>query len=409
MIIPDLKNIRTKKIVIKDNVIFNLQTFIDANFKSTKGCVICDANTHEFIENLADCVCLDISSYHADEYMIEACDESIKDKNYDYFIACGAGTIHDITRVIACKYNKPFISFPTAASCDGFVSSIAPVTSKSGMKLTLQSVAPVALFADISILANAPRRLTAAGMGDLLGKYTALADWRIANLLLGEEIDKRVIELEYAAIERVVGSASCRPQDLNYGFKLDNHRQHSGDPAEEYKKFCAELLEALVLSGLCMQSMGNSRPASGAEHHIAHLLEMDILCKNNKLHGENVATGIILCAEHYKKLAAAPHIKFIENYAVDEDLIKRYYGDLACEIIKENAPVYLNKITPEIFCEKLTEIREIIKDIPAADKIRKILEAVGFIHTTESELALELAPYVRNRFTLLKLCRCLEF
>lgn len=32
--------------------------------------------------------------------------------------------------------------------------------------------------------------------------------------------------------------------------------------------------KALLLSGIAMQMMGNSRPASGAEHHIAHLIEM---------------------------------------------------------------------------------------------------------------------------------------
>ena len=31
---------------------------------------------------------------------------------------------------------------------------------------------------------------------------------------------------------------------------------------------------ALLLSGLAMQMVGNSRPASGAEHHMSHLWEM---------------------------------------------------------------------------------------------------------------------------------------
>ena len=385
-----LKNISIEKILIKENAGAELREFIAANFRGARGCGICDFNTEPFVRDYCDAAALELGAYHADEYMLEAYDALVRDKNYDYFIACGAGTIHDITRVIAHEYGKPFISFPTAASVDGFVSGIAPITAKSGMKLTLASAAPVALFADINIIAAAPRRLAASGMGDLLGKYTALADWRIANLLMSEDIDWRIIELEEQAIAGVRAALG-------------------GD----YKRFCAELLEALVLSGLCMQSMGNSRPASGAEHHIAHFFEMGVLGQNDRLHGENVAAGTILCAGLYHELAASPDIKFVENYAADEDLVKKYYGGLSGEIMKENAPAYLHKITPGLFYDKLSGVREIIKDIPAAGEIREILgrlgepayEPAGY----DADVVLKLAPYVRNRFTLLKLCRCLNY
>lgn len=413
-----MKNIITDKIVIQENITPEIEKFIAENFGSTEGCVICDCNTDKIARDYLSKFCavsIDIRSYHADEFMIEAYDEIVKNRDYAYFIACGAGTIHDITRVLAHKYNKPFISFPTAASVDGFVSGIAPITAKSGMKITLRSAAPVALFADINILADAPRRLTASGTGDLAGKYIALADWRIAHLLTGEEIDGEIIRLVYQAVNKVAGFAE---DDYN-----------GEDYKKEYKKFCAELLDALVLSGLCMQSAGHSRPASGAEHHIAHFLEMnilpDIFGENSYLHGENVAAGAILCAELYHKFAGAQDIKFIENYALDESLIKKYYGGLSDEIIKENSPPYLHKITPEIFYKNLGGMRDIIRDIPSAGEIRRILAAgAGFSRpqnkinqerenpapaVREPALALELAPYVRNRFTLLKLCRCLEF
>ena len=397
-----LKNIITNKIVIAENVAEQFYKFVCEHFNdkdATKGCIIGDFNTgqvaHDYIEEGYWCyyhnMYFDIRSHHAEENMIEAVDHSVKDMNVDYFIACGAGTIHDITRVIAHRYNKPFISFPTAASVDGFVSSVAPITTDSGMKITLPSIAPVALFADINALAEAPRRLTASGVGDLIGKYISLADWRIANLLLGEEMDNEIVSNMYKAVNSVVNI------DIS-----------------DYKNFCAKLLDALVLSGICMQSVGNSRPASGAEHHIAHFLEMDILEKNNYLHGENVAVGTLLCAELYHKFASSENIKFIENYTLDENLIKQYYSDLSGIIIEENSPEYLHKITPKIFYDNLDAIREIIKDIPPVSELKRILSHAGInmpviddAHT--KELILKLSPYVRNRFTLLKLCRCLEF
>jgi glycerol-1-phosphate dehydrogenase [NAD(P)+] len=397
----------TKKILIRENITPEIKKFISENFNGAAGCIICDYNTYQAAENIIkdlNCgvVCFELDSYHADEFMVEMYDQAIEDKYYDYFIACGAGTIHDLTRIIAHKYNKPFISLPTAASVDGFVSDIAPLTTTSGMKITLPSVAPVALFADIDILASAPRRLTASGTGDIIGKYTALADWRMANLLTGEKIHEDIINLEYEAIKNL-------RMALTEFAENDNNR-------ELYKKFCAKLLDALVLTGLCMQAMGNSRPASGAEHHIAHFFEMDILEKNNYLHGENVAIGTVFCAEQYHKFADAENISFIENYALDMRLIEKYYGSLSGEIIKENSPAYLHQITPDIFYENIDGIKNIIKDIPPACEIKKILSHISDefsdmcdIPGEVKELVLKLAPYVRNRFTLLKLCRCLEF
>jgi len=387
----------TKKIVITENATDEMRQFLSENFSGANGCVICDSNTHSIAHNYHNyigynnIVSLDIHSHHAGESMIEACDEIVKNSqngNPDYFIACGGGTIHDITRVIAHNYNKPFISFPTAASVDGFVSSVAPITTHSGMKITLASVAPVALFADISVLAEAPRRLTASGFGDIIGKYISLADWRIANLLLGESMDSEIISRMYDAVK----SAVCA--DIT-----------------DYKNFCVKLLEALVLSGLCMQSIGNSRPASGAEHHIAHFLEMDILEKNEHLHGENVAAGALMCAELYHELANAENIKFTENYAIEESLIKSYYGDLADMIIAENFPPYLNQITSEIFYDNLDEIRKIVKDIPPIQELEHMLSRAGINMPliVDGSIILRLAPYIRSRFTLLKLCRCLEF
>ena len=99
------------------------------------------------------------------------------------------------SRYLAYQYKIPFISVPTAASVDGFVSNVAAMTWK-GLKKTVPAVAPLAVFADTDIFAHAPRRLTASGVSDLLGKYICLADWKIASLLTGEYICSEIIEME---------------------------------------------------------------------------------------------------------------------------------------------------------------------------------------------------------------------
>ena len=404
----------TKNITTGKNLTEQLYAFIEQNFGSkAKDCVICDYNTYPIAQNYLKfhsyTARLDIKSHHADEYMIEMCDDIIKGKEFDYFIACGSGTIHDITRIIAHKYNKPFISYPTAPSVDGFASVIAPITTKNGMKISVPAVAPIAIFADIDVLANAPKRLTASGVADILGKYTALADWRVANLLTNEYICDSIIESEYVAVNKVKDSLSELKKDM--------------DNQSLYEKFCFDLIEALIISGLCMQYTGNSRPASGAEHHIAHLFEMNIILSTNCLHGENVGFGTILCSDLYHRLAESNNIKFIENYALETDLIDRYYTDIRDLILEENAPNSVKNITPENFYNNLESIKKIISDIPASEELAELFGLLGGVNDLsgikaynlkceESEiipLALKLAPYIRNRLTLLKMMRCIEF
>ena len=163
------------------------------------------------------------------------------------------------------------MSVPTAASVDGFVSNVAAMTWK-GLKKTVPAVPPVAVFADTRIFADAPARLTASGVSDLLGKYICLADWKIAHLLTGEYICDRIVELEEKALRTVVSSLREIAQGEGNG--------------------CEELMYALILSGLAMQMVGNSRPASCAEHHLSHLWEMEVINeKLDALHGEKVSVG----------------------------------------------------------------------------------------------------------------------
>ncbi|MCL1859614.1 MAG: iron-containing alcohol dehydrogenase [Oscillospiraceae bacterium] len=407
----------TKNITIQKNITHNLVEFIKDYFGNhAKGCIICDGNTYKAAENMikslnnfCETVKLDIKSYHADEFMAEDCEKVLKNKNYDYFIAAGAGTIHDITRIAAHKRDVPFISYPTAASVDGFVSDIAPLTTKDGMKITLPAVAPVALFADIDVIADAPKRLTASGAGDILGKYIALADWCIANLLTGEYICNPIIKMEYNAVNKLKSLVFELKKGIN--------------DRELYEKFCADLLETLIISGICMQYTGNSRPASGSEHHIAHFFEMGIILSTDCLHGENVGVGSILSSGAYYKFAEANNIKFIENYYIDSDLIEKYYKSMYDEIVKENALNSVKNVTPENFYKNLREIKNIISEIPSKEEFAELLGVLNGVNDINGikaynlkcaadeiePLALKLAPYVRNRLTLLKLMRCVEF
>ncbi len=101
-------------------------------------------------------------------------------------VAVGSGTLTDIVRYAAHSAGCDFVSVPTAASMDGYASSVAAL-ERDGVKLTLPARAPAAIFADPRIAAAAPVELTRAGIGDLLAKTTARVDWLAAHLLYGED------------------------------------------------------------------------------------------------------------------------------------------------------------------------------------------------------------------------------
>jgi glycerol-1-phosphate dehydrogenase [NAD(P)+] len=168
-------------------------------------------------------------------------------------IAVGSGVITDIVRYAAHLSDLDFVSVPTAASMDGYASSVAAL-QLGGVKVTYPARAPTAIFADPRVAAAAPPELTSSGIGDLLAKATARVDWLAAHVLYGEsfneEVAERVLEpLGFAAsnVERVV----------------------AGDPDA-----IRALLVGLVQSGIAMAILGNSRPASGCEHHASHFWDL---------------------------------------------------------------------------------------------------------------------------------------
>lgn len=177
-----------------------------------------------------------------------------------------------------------------------------------------------------------------------------MADWKITNILNGEYICDKICRMEYQALDNLKKSLP-------------------GLISGEINAY-EELMYGLLLSGLAMQMTGNSRPASGAEHHMAHFWEMAV---------------------------------------IHEEL---------CESIKKiNIPNLLDTVAPEKLKERTEEIVKLIEEIPTADTIRDML---GIVHgvTGLSELGLEagmkektarIAPYIRDRLTFLRMLKYYNF
>lgn len=197
-------------------------------------------------------------------------------------VAVGTGTINDTTRYAAFKVGAPYLVVGTAPSMDGYASSVSPLLV-DGFKITYEAVAPEAVLADTDALIHAPEKMIAAGYGDIMGKLTALADWRLAHVATGEYICPDTVDF----VARTV--ALCR--------------ENCPEMAARKREGVGSLMEALALSGLAMQMIGNSRPASGAEHHISHLWEMrdNMAGRPAALHGDKVGVTTLLMIRMYEK------------------------------------------------------------------------------------------------------------
>lgn len=402
-------HIEVKEILIEEGVVEKLEEAMSDGFlkEYISPLLICDTNTckvtEEIMEDIYDrcqVLVLDAEGLHADQHAIEVVENNMEE-DIDLILAVGTGTIHDISRYVAFQYKIPFISVPTAASVDGFVSTVAAMTW-NGLKKTVPAAPPIAVYADSNIFAAAPRRLNASGVSDLFGKYICLADWKIAHMLTDEYICDEIIELEEKALRTV---RSC----------LD-------DIAQGDRESCGKLMYALILSGLAMQMVGNSRPASCAEHHLSHLWEMEVINGPlDALHGEKVSIGTLIVLREYNRIARAireGRCRVLSEREDDTELLEKTFGKkhLLEGIIEENTPDPLEEVSPARLESCLSEIADIIEELPREEEFVHAMDKAGCkqsvyeIGLTEEIIpqSLKLAPYVRRRLSFLRVSRMLE-
>ncbi len=342
-------------------------------------------------------IVLDAKGLHADERGVALLLQKLPLRT-EVIIAVGAGTIHDIVRYCAYERGAAFVSCPTAASVDGFCSSVASMTW-DGCKKTLTAVAPKIVAADVDIIKAAPLRLAKSGFGDMVGKYVALTDWKIAHILTGEYYCPRIAQLTREATQAVVDSVD--------GIINGDERAYE------------KLIYGLLLSGFAMQMMGNSRPASGAEHHVSHLIEMapvGIGVHSEALHGEKVGVGTLLTLGEYQRLRRRAPEPFRDYRSFSEEEVKEIFDEeTAKNILTENEQDCAAEITAQLLQQSWREICEVLAQLPEYEALYALYRRGGICATLhdiavseeKTPQLLDAAPMVRNRLTLMRLRRCL--
>lgn len=277
----------------------------------------------------------------------------------DGILSVGTGSLNDICRRASFLENKEFAIFATAPSMDGFASATAPII-ENGMKNTLAAKSPSVIMADTAILAKAPAELKAAGFGDIIGKYIALVDWRVAHLLVGEYYCEEVAELVRTALRRVVSMADrvCREDEETAGF----------------------LMETLILTGLAMGVTGCSRPASGAEHQISHYWGMKKLSQGKQAdyHGKKVGVATLALSRVYGRLAEGLPVRFCEDRADLAEVIAAY-GDVHADFLRrENLPPITAQWQKARLEALWPQIGQVIREeLPSYEMLREVMMRAG--------------------------------
>lgn len=393
--------LETKKVVVEYNALANFEQYMeDVGLAGKRRAVVYDTMVYQLTEGKhvkADQeIVLEAKGLRAEDTLIE---EMMKQLDHpEVIVAFGAGTIMDFGRYPAYKLGIPFVAIPTLASSDGFTANICSAIL-NGQKKSTPMCAPILVVADLDIIKGAPARLVASGINDILAKYISLTDWRIAKIVADEYYCPMVAELAEHALKLMREAAD----------------KYAATGVADHEAMTMAQME----SGLTMQLLNHSRAASGAEHLMAHLVELHPprFEKAEGIHGECVGVGTFECIKVYHELAKkTPKAKPFQP--LTEEWVREKFGErLMPGIMKENENDVLATFPAQNIVDHWDEIRELIAKIPSVEEMEKLYsdchckyrpEDIGIDPSLADEM-LEISAAIRNRLTLIRMLRVLDF
>ena len=326
------------------------------------------------------------------ENAIAAIENKISEKT-DFIIGIGSGVINDLCKQVSFAHGMRYAIVATAPSMDGYA-SVGSALILNEMKVTLNARVPYAIVAESSVVSTAPADMLRSGYGDIVGKYSCLNDWKLAHLLRGEYFCEYVYNTVMDTVKKTEGTAKAilaRDKDA-----------------------VRNLMEGLVMVGVMMSYVGNSRPASGSEHHLSHFFEITGLLNNTPyyLHGIDVLYAAAVTAQLREKLLGLkpPFAAYVNDKATREKAIKSIYSTAADGVIALQDKVGLyDDIDVKQFEASWKEICEILNEAPDYATMVSFVNAIGldmkefarFYGEKTIRDALSYAKDLKDRYTVL--------
>ena len=277
----------------------------------------------------------------------------------DLIVGVGSGVINDLCKHVSFRHDLPYMIVATAPSMDGFASAGAALILE-GMKITLGARPPKAIIGDTDILKNAPMEMIQSGWGDIIGKYSCLNDWKLSALINGEYFCQAVYDLVYDTTRKV--------------------EKLAGGILQRDEQAIAALMEALVIVGIAMSFIGNSRPASGSEHHLSHYFEITGILHNEPYypHGTDVLYSSVVTARLREILASSiPARQSFDDTAWEKE-IRRIYASSAEGVIHLQKKLGWHE--KDVFFSiagKWGSICRILREAPAEKEMIQMVHAIG--------------------------------
>ena len=323
----------------------------------------------------------------------------------DLIVAVGSGVVNDIAKIVATVANKRYIIVGTAPSMDRYASASSSMI-RDGLKISLPSKSADVIIGDNEILATAPDKMLAAGLGDMLAKYVSICEWRISHLITGEYYCEKIASLVRGALKKCI--------DNKDGLLLRE------DAALE------SVFEGLVTCGAAMAFAGISRPASGVEHNFSHMWDMRSVEFGTAmdLHGIQCALGTLYSIKAYhvlkKKIPNKEKaLRYVDAFDFDKwsDELRGFLGKgaeamIALEGKEKKYDKAKHAARLEVIIDKWDEILKIIEEeIPEFDEYEAILDSIKAPKTLPEigidpatlPMALKCSKDLRDKYILPKL------
>ena len=325
-----------------------------------------------------------------DEEAIAQMEAQVTEKT-DLVLGVGSGVINDLCKIVSHNHSLPSFIVATAPSMDGYA-SVGSALILKGMKVTLNAKPPKAIIADTRVLKDAPMDMLQAGYGDIVGKYSCLNDWRLSALINDEYFCQAIYDMTYETADKVRALAEgIRNRD---------------------EEAVGALMEALVVVGIAMSYVGNSRPASGSEHHFSHYFEITgiLTGKPYLAHGIDVVYSAVATAALREKIAKSTPEKRAFDRAEWEKEIKRIYLSSADEVIAlQDKLGWYTKDDSAVVMEKWPQIKALLEEAPDEKEMLAMLDAIGldcaeFVKVYGQEKIDDAALYakdLKDRYTVL--------
>ncbi len=331
----------------------------------------------------------------------------------EFLIAVGSGTVTDTTRINAERTKLPFVSVGTAPSMDGYASAVAPLLHR-GLKIQRPAVCPDIIVCDLDVLATAPMHLIASGVGDVLGKYIAKADWELGAIINGEPCCPVCIEMVTNAVNALVDNVEEIANKTEKGMRI--------------------LIEALLLAGVTIMIIDNTRAVASIEHNIAQYWEMIMVQQGIEppMHGASVGVSTLMVWPMFERFAGEDLSKLdledIKARRISREKRERWmhhsYGEEGGNaIMRENPGDFLTWEEQErrihTAQEYMDDILAVIAAMPPREKIEAVMRRLGAEMTWQEEhipedlvrRSMHCGKDYRTRYTLFKLideCGLLE-